>query len=176
MDSYWTLFWACLAAIGTWATVAAAFAVILVQNRSAKKLTCLQLFLHVAAQYDSTEMNQRRSRLATQLLLESHPLEIDDTLLVFFENVALMLKKRLLDPDLVHNTFSFDVISYHAALETYVKATRQRFGDDTIYEHFDWLVCEMKRVDDSRSDSTGLLGTHDSVMSFLRMEKLRSAP
>jgi len=107
------------------------------QNKKAKELTCLQLYLKLAAQYDSPEMNIRRARLATKLLADPKTIDIDVSLLVFYENVGLMLERDLLDIDLVHNFFGYDVLHYWHLLEHYVEYSRT--FDGTLYIYFEYL-------------------------------------
>lgn len=124
-------------ALGTWGAIVGAAFVLWRQNKKAKELTCLQLYLQLSAQYDSPEMNIRRARLAEKLLNDPETLDIDDTLLVFYENVGLMLERDLLDIDLVDNVFGYDVRHYWHSLEHYVKYARK--FDDTLYIYFEYL-------------------------------------
>jgi hypothetical protein len=94
----------------------------------------------MAAQYDSADMHSIRRRLAGRLLTDRTTLDVEDTLLVFFENLAILSRKHLLDRDLVWNTFAFDVRRYWHVLSGYVELSRQTCGDPTLYEEFERLA------------------------------------
>lgn len=128
---------ALFSAIGTWGAIIGAAFVLWRQNKKAKELTCLQLYLQLSAQYDSPEMNIRRARLAKKLLNNPEALDLDDSLLVFYENVGLMLERDLLDVDLVDNFFGYDIRHYWYSLEHYIKYARK--FDDTLYIYFEKL-------------------------------------
>lgn len=128
-----------LTAIAAWAAVACALLVVWLQNRATKRLTCLQLFMQLAAQYDSPDMQRARAHLAEQLLSNPHRLDINDTLLVFYENIAILHRRKLLDPELMWNTFTYDVRSYWYALEPYIFSIRKTHGDNSLFREFQLL-------------------------------------
>jgi hypothetical protein len=131
---------ALFSALGTWGAIVGAAFVLWRQNKKQKELTCLQLYLKLSSQYESPEMNIRRARLATKLLKDPETLDIDDTLLVFYENIGLMLERDLLDIDLVDNVFGYDVRHYWDLLKHYIEYARK--FDDTLYIYFEYLKNE----------------------------------
>ena len=175
------------AAISTWASVVAAFGAVAAvraavrlarfQVDAAKSLTCLQLFLQLAAQYDSSDMQRARARLAAKLLANSETLEVEDTLLVFYENLGILVRRKLLDPELVWNTFSIDVQCYWPALEHYVNHCRYtKYNCDTIFEEFEELY---KHFRDIKRSPLGtpvpqVPFTAEVMKQFLRDEERRS--
>lgn len=159
-----------LIALGTWAAVLCALVAVWLQNRSAKRLTCLQLFLQLAAQYDSDEMQRRRAQLSKKLLQNPKTLDVEDTLLVFFENLALMSRLKLLDRRLVWNSFSVDVCSYWFALKHYVMHVRQVFKDDEFFCEFEELN---KRLLRKQAPDSQVGMNQASVEQFLNWEALR---
>lgn len=164
-------------ALAAWVGIVIAIVVLIVQNRTAKKLTCLQLFLQLAERYDSAEMNFRRARLAQTLLTDRKTLKIDDTILVFFENVSLMLQRGLLDSDLTWNTFGIDVSSYWCALKHYIDDMRTSFKDNSLYREFEWLAHAMRAHTLDHGDSESRIGIKDddaAITLFLELETRRS--
>lgn len=130
-------------ALAAWAAVGCALLVVWLQNRKAKQLACLQLFVQISAQYDSADMQQVRAELAAQLLADPKALDISDCLLVFYENVAILHRRELLDKELVRNTFSIDVVSYWKALKHYVDDSRKTWGKEfgpDFYSEFERLA------------------------------------
>ncbi len=97
--------YAAISAYGSWAAVGCALLIVWLQNRSAKRLIGLQLFIQIAAQYDSEDMHRIRAHLADRLLADNQTLELDTSLLVHFENVAILLRRGLLDKELVWNIY-----------------------------------------------------------------------
>jgi hypothetical protein len=81
-------FYTAIIAWGTWAAVACALFAVWWQIRASKQLTSLQLFLQLHAQYESTLMQEKRSQLAQNLLNNKQLLEVDDTILLFFETLG----------------------------------------------------------------------------------------
>lgn len=92
-----------------------------------------------AAQYDSVEMQRARARLAQELLDHPDSLNINDTVLVFYENLAILHRKKFLDPDLMFNTFSYDVRTYWLALQPYIRTIRTGMNDCDFVSEFESL-------------------------------------
>lgn len=167
-------FYAALSAYAAPAAVAAALVAVWLQNRTAKRLLGFQLFAQVAAQYDSQDMRLVRSRLANTLLADRASQHIDETLLVHFENVGVLVRRKLIDRDLVWNIYSYDVPRYWLALFDYVQAARNVY-DPSLYEEFENLAKWL------RSKKRSPMGTPlvyrevtaDDLLDFLRSEGKR---
>jgi hypothetical protein len=96
--------------------------------------------VQLAAQYDSADMQRTRASLAAKLRDERHTFDINDSLLVFYENIAILHRRGLLDSELMINTFSVDVRSYWVALRHYVEYARNFGGAYTdLYTEFEQL-------------------------------------
>ena len=160
--------WSALAAVG------AALTAVWLQNRSSRRLACLQLFAHLARQYESPQMQGLRRRLATQLMSEPRTVELDDTLFVFYENLGVLTRRGLLDPELIWNIFVFDVVHYWVATKHYVRHMRDVSGDESIYEEFERLA---ERLSYQRHSPLGRLRpesvTSAQLLAFLQMESRR---
>lgn len=164
------------AAWAAWAAVLAAFVAVWRQNRAAKRLVGVQLFLQIAAQWESVDFQRKRAQLARTLLADRQALEIDETALVFLETLAHMTGRGLLDRELVWNTFSFDVCSYWAAVIHYVRHVRERFSDPTLFEEMEAL--NKRFLDDGErlrhGETTSTIGLSDSAIGdFLLWESRR---
>jgi len=166
------LLYSAIAAWGTWATVLCALVVVWSQNRSSKRIACLQLFVQLSAQYDSSDMRGIRRRLADKLLSDLKSVEVEDSLPLYFENLAILSRRRLLDRDLMWNTFVFDVPRYWHVLKHYVEFCRKKFANPAIYEEFQLLATQLS------SQTRSPLGTElppldlseDDIREFLRYE------
>jgi len=135
------------------------------QVRSAKNLVALQLFADISSQYESENMQSCRAALAAKLLSEPNTLDIDDRVLVFYENIAILERKRVLDRDLLFNTFALDVWNYWAALRHYVEDCRKRFSDDSLYAETEQFIKRLRR---QFKDSSPAL-----IEQFLQLEARR---
>lgn len=168
-------FYAALTAWAACAAVAAAFVAVWRQNRAAKKLAGLQLFLQIAAQWDSADMQRKRAQLARTLLVDPKALELDDTVLVFVETLAHMTRRGLVDRELVWTTFEVDVSSYWAAVIHYVLYVRDRFSDPTLFEEMEALNKRLLNKERRRHGATAsTIGLADSAITdFLRWESRR---
>ncbi len=149
------------ASIAPWAAFLAGFVMVWLQNRAAKQLTCLQLFVGLAAQYDATDFQACRANLAAKLLSRPEALDLDDRLLVFYENVAILNRKRILDQELLANTFAIDVCGYWHATKHYVENARSTFEDATLFSEFEALKCRFEKQDGYLHPSRSTLSAAD---------------
>ena len=141
-----------------------------------------QLFMQIAAQYDSENMQKIRAALAAQLLNNSTTLDINDSLLVFYENIGLLERRKLLDSELMFNTFALDVCGYWSALQHYVKHVRDTFGVNVgiaFYVEFEQLSGRFAKKMQSRGSqlyskkSSKVSMIPENVKNFLQLEALR---
>lgn len=154
-------------ALSAWAACTALVttaAFVFFQLRTTHRLAYLQIFLQLASQYDSADTRQIRSRLAHCLLKDPECIEIEDSLLVFFENLAILYRRGILDRDLVWNTFVFDVPRYWHAVGHFVTHLRTTHSDPSIFEEFEKFACSLER--DMRSP----IGTTVPFRTITQME------
>lgn len=168
-------FYIAFTAWGTWVAISATFFVVWRQIRASKQLASIQLFLQLATQWDSANMQQKRARLARRLLADRAAVDLDDTALVFLETLAHMVKRGLVDRDLVWTTFSIDVSSYRAVVRHYIDYERKRKSDPTLFEELEALSQSFAVHDQvSRGAGESQLGfTRSALESFLQWEACR---
>ena len=128
-----------LTMLGIWVGIAAALYAVWQQNRNEKELACVQLFLQLTQQYDSEDMQRKRTALADALLKNPGENEIDDTVLTFFENVAHLKRRGLLEDEMTWNFFSVDVIFFYAAVDHYIRYMRTKFNAQDLFVEFENL-------------------------------------
>lgn len=131
--------WDMLLVVGTWLGIFAALYAVWLQNKNERELMSVQLFLQLAQQFDSAEMLLKREALAAALLKNPKDTEIDDTVLTFFENVAHLRRRRLLEDEMTWNFFSVDVIFLHNAAAHYIQHMRQKFNANDLFLEFENL-------------------------------------
>ncbi|WP_295456770.1 DUF4760 domain-containing protein [uncultured Thiodictyon sp.] len=170
-DTALSNFYAAIAAYGTWATVVAALIVLFFQNRHAQKLAYLQIVNELVVTYNSDELNKKRANLATALLNDRESINVDDSILVFYEHIALMVNRKLLDLDLTYNIFGMDVIYYLAALNPYIENIRRELDDKSLYDQCEWLrnLFLRERVRRGLPDLTSI-DYEGPLKRFLQME------
>lgn len=168
-------FYIAFTAWGTWVAISVTLFVVWRQIRASKQLASLQLFLQLAAQWDSADMQQKRARLARKLLDDPTAVDLDDTALVFLETLAHMVRRRLVDRDLVWTTFSIDVSSYWPVARHYVEHIRQAMSDPTLFEELETLSKSFATNDQvPRGASRSQIGfTPSALESFLEWEAAR---
>jgi hypothetical protein len=120
-------------------------------------------------------MQSIRARLAAKLLSDASSVDFDDSLLVFYENLAILTRRHLLNLDLVSNTFAFDVRYYWIALRHGVQQSRPQFSDPTLFEGFEQLNDYFLHSKYSPMGTRFVHGaiTSEGVQHFLRYEALR---
>ena len=75
--------------------------------------------------------------LAARDLMQGKPLETEP-ILDFFETVALLLRRKALDAEMVAHTFSYWIEHYYAATEPYIAERQKR--DPLVWEDLYGLV------------------------------------
>lgn len=164
-------------AAGTCAAVLAAFLTVWWQIRTSRRLTSLQLFLQLIAQYESTFMHRKRASLAHTLLSDPKTLKLDDTVLMFFETLGHLNRRGFIDLDLVWNSFGVDVCYYWPALRHYVTHIRKGQDDITIFWEFEKMKKRLSIHKPWKGPSPNSLATDptsDKVEEFLQWETLRA--
>jgi len=156
--------------------VACALIAVSLQNRTARKLMRLQLSVQMAGQYEAETMQRIRSRLARRLLTEARPNTIDDSVLLFLENVSHLARRNLLDDVFVYNYFGYDVPYYWAALKTHVGDLRIELKDPSMYEELERMAAHLARAQSSplRTTVPALDMSERTVRQFLRLEVART--
>jgi hypothetical protein len=155
------------------ATIAAIWAV-RTQNGVSRELATQQNFFLFYEQWESDGMQERRARLAAELLENSTPDTVDDSPLVFLETLSDAEKRGLLDRQLVFTTFYVDVTSYWAAAQHYAQSERSKEKCTCIFEELEHLSQRLDQQARSEGQSESSIG-HDteSVRRFLELERKR---
>jgi hypothetical protein len=163
-----------LAFVGTWVAIWA----VATQNKISRELATQQNFLQFYEQWESDGMQERRARLAAELLRDSTPERIDDSPLVFLETLSNATKRGLVDRELVWTTFYVDVTSYWAAAKAYTRRTRFREQCPCIFEELEALSKQLVDKEAQRRGQNVSLIRLDtaSVRRFLELERKRQLP
>jgi len=168
-------FYIALTAWGIWASVAMALAALRKQIRAAKELTALQTFLQLAATWESDQMHRKRAQLARTLLANRHAMDLDDSVLVFFETLAHMIRRGIVDRELTWDTFRVDLCGYWSAVEHYARRVRIDLLDPLLFAGMEELSKEFcSGRPRSSASKNGVMLTDSAIIHFLEWESRRA--
>ena len=130
--------------LGTWALVVVTFWMAYrqidlqrQQTKDAHANLCLQNHLTFTARFDSPAFLRDRKSLAELFLANAPHDKIKESVLNFFEDMALFLRRGYLDEELAWSTFGFYAVRWWATCKGYVLGERRRQNDSTLFEDFD---------------------------------------
>ena len=161
-----------LTALGSWALVLCALYAVWRQTKVTRDTTSVQLFLNVSNQYQLPEMRRLRGKFAKSLLSSKNKEDMDESVLEFFETLAHLTRRGMLERQMVWNTFSIESRIYWFAAEPYVRTLRGKYNDPTLYEELEWLNRTMVKMETARRHKTEaeVQVTPDQRDDFLRSE------
>lgn len=115
---------------------------------SQKEITRLNLTLQLIEKYDSESMRSRRRELASSLMKQKRADAVGDQgkyiasvefVLDILETVGALHQRGWLDKSLTYNSFSYSIVQWWHALETYINDARAK-GIDEYYDKFQYLA------------------------------------
>jgi hypothetical protein len=68
----------------------------------------------------------------------------------YYEGVGLLMKRGLVDSDLVQALLGPKVVCYWEKMLPFIKGLRESSGDNSTWEHFEYLYHEMKEEPHAR--------------------------
>jgi hypothetical protein len=63
----------------------------------------------------------------------------------FFEGIGVLLKKKLIDINLVDALFGIPLIYMHEIMKPLIEGNREQFHNQRVFEYFEYLYNEMKK-------------------------------
>lgn len=122
----WALVFVTLALVGvTFWMAYKQIALLRQQTADAHANLCLQNHLTFTARFDSPEMLRDRKDLAEHFL-SSRPLEVQERVLDFFEDMGLFLRRGYLDEELAWCTFGFYAVRWWTVCKGYISLIARR--------------------------------------------------
>ena len=135
------------------------------QTEDAHANLCLQNHLTFTARFDSPAMRRDRKHLA-EYFLSSRP-EIPETVLDFFEDLGLFLRRGCLDEELAWDAFGFYAVRWWAICKGYILEERRKQSDSTLFTDFEDLIKRFL----ARDAKAGLVEpTPSDLQQFLKDE------
>jgi len=146
---------------GTWALVAGTLALVgvtwwmmqkqidLLREQTADNRANLRLQNHLtfAARFDSREFHADRKLVAEKLLAGASHDEISESVLDFFEDLGMYLRRGYFDEELAWSTFGFYAVRWWAACRDYVLEERKANNDQTLFTDFESVVERFRQLD-----------------------------
>jgi hypothetical protein len=103
--------------------------------------------------FTSEEWRAYRAHCAAVIQLNDsgEPVDLakDFPILGFFETMGHLVRRGILDEQMIWNKFGWYIVRYHLALSSdrnLIEANRRSENDDTLWEEFDWLNRRMLRI------------------------------
>lgn len=145
------------------------------QNAINRELANQQNFFQFYQQWESDEMQERRARLATALLANRQPNQLDDSPLVFLETLSHASNQKLVDHDLTWNAFYTDLTSYWAAAREYALKVRKEENCECVFSELEKANNEfVAQASSKKGKSAASKEEHDAAVTrFLQWEANR---
>jgi hypothetical protein len=137
------------------------FVLVWLKVRQMREVSAYGLLRDEVKRFNTPEMRSCRARLARTLLLDRRDFqrigEDGDELLGFFEDVGLLLRRRVVPPYFIWSMLSDLILKYGQPLSAYVGWLRQSTNNATYYQDFEPLRNRMAALHKKR---TGLVAMY----------------
>lgn len=177
--------WTGLLALGTWGlvyysrrTLSQQQAALREQQEVARTQLKVSLHMSMEDRFDGPTMLAARARLADQLLSHASTDDMDETVLDFFESLAILDRLGFLLDDLTWNSFSFYAMCWWSALKDYVVETRKEDAAPDYYDEFERFADKLYDRDarEHKTTRAAIEPTADETRDFLEDEKRLAPP
>jgi len=161
------------AAIGSVGTVVALY-FLYRQIRDAANISAYDFLRKEDDRFRSDKLVRRRSDLAKVLLQTPEDFDrIDayaDYVLDFFEDLGLILRRRLAPAFLVWSTSAYYVLRYWAVVLPYIRWVRDTYEDPSYYTEFEYLHRVMMKLERRESGKKRIEFSQEELTDFLQDE------
>lgn len=162
-------------AIGTIVAMIALIVTIYFHNRNLKATqlsNSAKMVLDAFARFDTKDMRERRKAFARALAADRGAVQLTDEspVLDFFEDIAHLVHRGVLDEEMVWNSFGYWVIGYHRAATAapdLIEKYRETSHREDHYREFQWLFT---RIEAWRKRRERKDWSNDADMRFLNEE------
>ena len=127
----------------------------------------VDLLFRLENDFFGTSKRAQRAKAARDLL-QGKPLEAEP-ILDFFETMALLLRRKALDAEMVAHTFSYWIENYYAAMEPYIVDRQSR--DPLVWEDLPGLVRTVRSLKEKRLGKLPARITAEQTSAFLAEEQ-----
>jgi hypothetical protein len=163
-----------IVAFGTCAVAYLTWRLVKGQLSTAKEQLNALLYLELRKQFDGSTLLAARKVFAEQILDGKPHEEMDQSILTFFEDVGMLLRRNYLDREMVWETFGYFAQMWHSACRDFVTKERANGGGDPhIFSGFEYLVEQINEEDVRRKKFRLPERSRSSIIYFLESEALR---
>lgn len=155
------------AALAAAATAWLAFFELRQQGEKARAATGVQSMWRFIDEWGAPDMVATRSAAAASLLAQQPAPDVAEVL-GFFDEIAFLVERGVLDEELVGYEFYWPMANYWAASEAYV--LRARGEDAATWKHLDRLVSRLAEIERQRRGRGSAIPTPAEVRGFLEVE------
>jgi hypothetical protein len=121
--------WAAVSAVAALIGVGILYWQVSQQAALSRFTTGIDSLWHLDDRWD-TEMTATRRKAAASLLAKDPTMDVD-AVIDFFELLALLVNRQILDPEMAWHAYYWPLANYWAASSEYVRAARQEEGSTT---------------------------------------------
>ncbi|HYA57712.1 MAG TPA: hypothetical protein VEH57_04510 [Thermoplasmata archaeon] len=158
---------------GTWALVVGTLFLMYWQTRTDRHLNSANAVMDLRERFDSGRMRAARRHLSERLLKGGHQDVANLEVVTFFELVATLTHRRVLDDDLVWEAFGTWVEAYYWGLRhphDLISQVRRDLSDPLIFHEFEWLHERILSIDRRAEGSHGTPISEEMVRRILQRE------
>src|SRR5262249_45589824 len=120
-----------------------------------REVNAYELLRDEAKRFNSPEMRACRARLARTLLSSRRDFdkieEDGDEVLGFFEDIGLLLRRKIVPIYFIWSMLSYDIFHYWQLLHDYLAWVRQSTNNNTYYEDFDLVRNRLAALERKRT-------------------------
>jgi hypothetical protein len=124
------------------------------------------LFRLEADFFGPAKIKQRALAAKSNLEDPTNFLEMED-ILDFFETLAMLVRKRALDPYMVWHTFDYWIERYYTIAKPHIRARQQQ--EPGVWEDLSWLMPRLEKLQSKRGSSSATLSPQ-MLSAFLAEE------
>jgi hypothetical protein len=146
------------------------------QTAERQRLTAsAALLTTVANSYESRDMRERRQKFARRLLRHRDKIDLydEDSVFDFFEEIGYLVRRGVLDAEMVWNHFFWQLERYYVAVrkpDDLIQKARDKHEFSTLYSEAEWLFKELSSVRKKCTGSTYHRPGDQAVENFLNYE------
>jgi len=142
------------AAITSWAALITALIAcyaIWVDGKRSRFSQGLDILLKFSNEFNNEDMKTVRRQIAqmhikkTKKLNDVHNTNLESEILNHFQTVGLLLRKKILDPELTWSEYSYWVRYYLVLFKSTIDSFREE--DQTAWEDVDWMMKRFSKLD-----------------------------
>jgi len=160
--------------LGTWCLVVGTLFLMYWQTRTAQHLNSANAVIAFRERFDSGRMRSARRHLADRILKQEFHDIASMEVITFFELVATLTHRNVLDDDLVWEAFGTWVSAYYSGLRRPVDLIgqlRTDLEDPLIFHELEWLHHRLEAIDARRmGHGAAVLESEAEVRRILHRE------